>query len=84
MSIEKLTPEKIKARIKKVTYFPVEDTTTTICAIELDNSFVAVGKSACMSKDYFDAEIGRKVAYDDAFDKLWEPMGFSIIENNKE
>lgn len=66
----------------------VPNTTTTIVAAELDDGFiVAIGKSASVSKDNFNAEIGYKIARDDAErkarDKLWELKGWELKQQLK-
>lgn len=76
----KLTPELINARILRTTFAQVEDTTTTICVIQMVNGFTVVGKSACIDVADFDAEKGKQIAYQDAFEKLWELEGYLAIE----
>ncbi|WHP06721.1 Gp49 family protein [Acinetobacter corruptisaponis] len=38
----------------------------TFCVLVLKNGFTVTGESACISPENFDAEIGRKVAYENA------------------
>lgn len=45
--------------------------TMTICVLVLRNGFVVVGKSAPMSPENFNAELGRKFAYEDAIRQMW-------------
>jgi hypothetical protein len=52
----------------------------TVCVLTLTNNFTVTGESACVSPENFDEEIGRKVAYDNAKDKLWALLGFSLAE----
>ena len=60
----------------------VPETTTTLVAAELDDGFiVAVGKSASVSKDNFNAEIGVKIAHDDAERKARVNSGNSRAGN---
>lgn len=54
----------------------VPDTTTTICAVTLTNGFTFVGKSACVSREYFDEELGRKLAAEDAIRQIGPFMGW--------
>lgn len=50
----------------------------TICVLVLQNGFTVTGFSACVSPENFDAEIGRKIARDDAIDKVWPLLGFAL------
>ena len=53
-------------------------TTVTVCCIKLRNGFTVVGKSACASLENFDEEIGRRIAFDDAKQKIWELEGYLL------
>lgn len=55
-----------------------EHTLLTICVLTLRNGFTVLGKSACVSPENFDAEIGRSVAREDAFDQIWPLMGYAL------
>jgi hypothetical protein len=50
----------------------------TVCVVVLRNGFTVVGKSAPASADNFDANLGRKFAYEDAIRQLWPLMGFEL------
>lgn len=50
----------------------------TFCVLVLRNGFTVVGTSACASPENFDAEIGRKIARDDAINKVWPLMGYAL------
>jgi hypothetical protein len=50
----------------------------TICVITLKNGFTVVGTSAPASPTNFSAEIGQRLAYQDAFNKLWPLFGFEL------
>lgn len=52
----------------------------TICILVLRNGFTIIGKSAPASADNFDAELGRKLAYEDAVRQLWPLMGYALRE----
>lgn len=52
----------------------------TFCVLVLHNGFTVTGESACVSAVNFDAEIGRKVARDNAIDKLWPLMGYALAD----
>ena len=50
----------------------------TICVLVLRNGFTVTGESACASPENFDAEIGRKIARQNAVAKIWPLLGFSL------
>ncbi len=50
----------------------------TICVLVLRNGFTVTGESACASPENFDAEIGRKVARQNAINKIWPLMGYEL------
>ena len=59
----------------------------TFCVLVLRNGFTVPGESACASPENFDAEIGRKIARQNAVQKLWPLMGYALKErlaSNKE
>ncbi len=50
----------------------------TFCVITLKNGFTVTGESACASPENFDAEIGRKIARENAKQKIWPLMGYEL------
>ena len=42
----------------------------TFCVLVLENGFTVTGESACASPENFNEEIGRKIAYENAIDKV--------------
>ncbi|MFC6414251.1 Gp49 family protein [Massilia varians] len=50
----------------------------TFCVLVLQNGFTVTGESACASPENFDAEIGRKIARDNAINKVWPLMGYQL------
>lgn len=50
----------------------------TFCVLRLRNGFTVTGESACASPENFDAEIGRKIARQNAVDKIWPLMGYEL------
>ena len=50
----------------------------SICILVLQNGFTVIGKSAPASPENFNAEVGRKLAYEDAVRQLWPPLGFNL------
>ncbi|MDX9742092.1 MAG: Gp49 family protein [Gammaproteobacteria bacterium] len=52
----------------------------TFCVLVLRNGFTVTGESACASPENFDAELGRKIARQNAVDKVWPLMGYALKE----
>ncbi|MNJ26459.1 hypothetical protein D3C77_209430 [compost metagenome] len=50
----------------------------TICVLQLRNGFTVTGESACASPENFDEEIGRKIARQNAEQKIWPLMGYEL------
>lgn len=57
---------------------PVSLDLLTFCVLVLKNGFTVTGESACASPENFDAEIGRKVARQNAVAKIWPLMGYQL------
>ncbi|SNR98822.1 Phage protein (N4 Gp49/phage Sf6 gene 66) family protein [Methylobacillus rhizosphaerae] len=50
----------------------------TFCVLVLRNGFTVTGESACASPENFDAEIGRKIARQNAVAKIWPLLGYEL------
>lgn len=50
----------------------------TFCVLVLRNGFTVTGESACASPDNFDADIGRKIARQNAIEKIWPLLGYEL------
>lgn len=83
VTMRKLTLDYIKSLIVNAEYQRFGDT-LTVCVLTLRNGFTVTGESACINKAVFDAEIGQKVAYDNAVDKIWQLEGYLAVQRNYE
>lgn len=54
--------------------------TVTIACLTLQNGFIVVGESACVSPENFNAELGKKVAAENAKQKIWALEGYALRE----
>lgn len=63
---------------KDVPSCTTEHTLLTFCILTLRNGFAVTGESACASPENFDAEIGRKIARQNAVAKIWPLMGYAL------
>lgn len=52
----------------------------TFCVLVLRNGFTVTGESACASPENFNADIGRKIARENAINKLWGLEGYLLKE----
>jgi len=50
----------------------------TFCVLVLRNGFVVTGESACASPENFDLEIGKRIARENAVQKMWPLMGYEL------
>lgn len=50
----------------------------SLCLLVMKNGFTVIGKSAPASPENFNAELGRKFAYEDCIRQLWPLMGFAL------
>lgn len=94
LTAPRITPADIEANIAGEYYFTAADgirgasdlecergdplTLLTFCVIELRNGFTVTGESACASPENFNAEIGRKIARQNAVAKVWPLMGYAL------
>jgi len=50
----------------------------TFCVLVLRNGFTVTGESACASPENFNADIGRRIARENAIAKVWPLMGYEL------
>lgn len=50
----------------------------TFCVLVLKNGYAVTGESACASPANFDAEIGKKIARQNAVNKIWQLEGYLL------
>ena len=50
----------------------------TFCVLVLRNGFTVYGASACASPENFNAEIGRRIARENAEREIWPLMGYEL------
>ncbi|MGF7008123.1 Gp49 family protein [Aminobacter sp. BE322] len=78
LNAPRLTPDHIDGQIVDAAYHVFPGTTLTVCALTLRNGFHVIGESAAASPANFDAEIGRKIAFDNARNKIWALEGYLL------
>lgn len=90
LTAPRITPADIEANIASEWFFTAAQALRlggtephpldllTFCVLVLKNGFTVTGESACASPENFDAEIGRKIARDNAVAKIWPLMGYEL------
>lgn len=84
LNAPRLTPELIDSAIAGEQYHVFEGTTLTVCCLTLRNGFTVTGESAAASPKNFDAEIGRKIARQNAREKIWALEGYLLKQRLSE
>lgn len=73
----KLTPQDLTNEIVHTTYARFGETGVH-CTLTLKNGYTVTGEGSCIDPAIFDEEIGKKVAYENAFEKLWAILGYGV------
>lgn len=76
-----VTMDLIKSKIVKEQFHVFDGTQLTVCVLTLENGFNVTGESACASPENFDKEIGKKIARDNAINKIWSLEGYLLKEH---
>jgi exopolyphosphatase/pppGpp-phosphohydrolase len=84
LTAPRLTPALIDAAIVGEAYHVFPGTTMTICALTLRNGYIVTGESASASLENFDAAIGRRIARDNARNKIWALEGYLLRQRLSE
>jgi len=74
----RITLDDLKARVASAEY--VERGVLNVCLMQLDNGFWLVGKSAPVDPSNYNADYGRKLAYDDALRQAWPLLAFAHLD----
>lgn len=78
LTAPRVTMASIDQVIAGADYYVFPDTTMTICLLKLTNGFTVIGESACAAPENFDAELGKKIAFDNAKNKIWPLEGYLL------
>jgi hypothetical protein len=78
LTAPRITPERIEQVIKSEDYHVFPGSTLTVCCLTLTSGFNVVGESACASPRNFDAPLGRKIARENAKQKIWALEGYAL------
>lgn len=80
----RITVSDMQAKVKSSTYTRLPDSTTTVCQITLENGYTLVGTSACVEPANYNRAMGEQIAYDNAFEKLWDLEGYLLKQRRFE
>ncbi|GCA49286.1 hypothetical protein KGO5_01729 [Sinorhizobium sp. KGO-5] len=78
LNAPRLTPALIDSTIMAENYHVFPGTTLTVCCLVLANGYCVTGESAAASPANFDQEIGRKIARENARQKIWGLEGYLL------
>ena len=80
LTAPRITPKYIDDVINKVEYYVFPGSQLTVCCMTLKNGFCVTGESACASPENFNKEIGERIAYQQAHNKIWPLLGYILKE----
>lgn len=80
LNAPRLNPTMIDEAIQSEQYHIFSGTTMTVCALTLRNGYIVTGESAAASPENFDQAIGRKIARENARNKIWALEGYLLRE----
>lgn len=78
LTAPRVTPQDIDAAIKSEAFHVFEGSCLTVCCLTLQNGFTVTGESACASPENFNAELGQRIARDNAKQKIWPLLGYAL------
>jgi hypothetical protein len=81
LNAPRLSPADIDRVIVGESYTILPSGKAIICELMLKNGFSVRGESACVSRKNFNEEIGRKIARENARNKIWELEGYLLQQN---
>jgi len=80
LTAPRITKDHIESLVIKEQYHIFDGSTFTSCLLTLKNGFTVHGESACASPENFDTDLGRKIARDNAVNKIWMLEGYLLRE----
>lgn len=81
LTAPRVTPQRLEDVIVSEQYHVFPNTTFTACLLTLSNGYTVLGESACASPENFNAELGRKIARENAKNKIWALEGYLLRQN---
>ena len=78
LTAPRVTPDRLEEVIVSEQYHVFPESTFTACLLKLANGYTVLGESACASPENFNAELGRKIARNNAKNKIWQLEGYLL------
>lgn len=78
MTAPKVTELMMLEAMQDVSFDVLHDGKTTICSIKFFDRFTIRGESSCVFVENFNAQLGMRYAYEDAFNQCWKFFGFLL------
>lgn len=78
LTAPRITPIRLEEVIVSEQFHVFPGTTFTACLLTLENGYAVLGESACASPENFNAELGRKIARENAKNKIWPLEGYLL------
>ncbi len=78
LTAPRVTPKRLEEVIISEQYHVFPKSTFTACLLTLENGYTVLGESACASPANFDAKLGRKIARENAKNKIWQLEGYLL------
>lgn len=78
LTAPRITPDVIDSLIVSDDYHVFEGTTLTVCRLTLVNGATVTGESSCVAPENFNEEVGRKIARENAREKIWTIAGVAL------
>lgn len=85
--LKKLTISHLESLIEETTYqvIHLHGKPFMVCALLLKTGFIVTSDpKTCINAEDFDEEIGKGIAFEDAFDQLWKLEAYSQFANNQQ
>lgn len=80
----RLTEDSVCNKIKDVSFTVMPSGKAVVCELTLENGFTVRGESAVVDKKNFVLEIGQKISFSRAVDKVWEVEGYLMQQKKYE
>ena len=82
LNAPRLRPSDIDSVIISKTFTNLPSGKCMICEITLKNGYTVRGESSCVSPENFNQDIGEKISFDDARDKIWGLKAYLLQESH--
>lgn len=78
LTAPRVKPADLESEIDQDMFLCGIDGRLTICVLRLKNGFLVTGESAATHADNYDEALGKRVARENAVEKLWPLLGFRL------